>query len=173
MAVAIALPAGIAVLVGLELIAIAGLGGTGLGIGDLWGSVGWLALCCLSSGIAAWIIASLSKHWSLNRAVRIVLLAMLTKLLGVLLMPVILAIWSAPAALSGGEMPCFHIDNSCQTGLSGPDVVGGLVNAALSWYPVGVFMLIPGVLDMILLIPAAIWDKRMLARASHAAYRLS
>jgi hypothetical protein len=127
---------------------------------------GWLTLCCSAACAAAWIITTLTNRSNLNRPARIVLFAMLTKLLAVLLMPVVLAIWSAPAAMNGGPMPCFHIDSSCQSGLYGPDAIAGLVGAAVSWYGVGVFMLIPGFTAATLLLPAALWDKLVTARAN-------
>jgi hypothetical protein len=137
------------------------------------GVSGWLTLCCVAACIAAPIITSLTNRKSLNRPARIVLLAMLTKLLAVLLMPVVLAIWSAPDAMNGGAMPCFHIDNSCQAGLHGLDAIGGLVAAAGSWYVVGIFVILPGLIDVLLVIPAAIWDKLMLGRIGSAAYQRS
>jgi hypothetical protein len=68
-------------------------------------------------------------------------------------------------------MPCFHIDSSCQAGLHGLDAIGGLVAAAGSWYAVGIFVILPGLIDVLLVIPAAIWDRLMLARANASAYQ--
>ena len=174
-ALEIALPAGLAALVAIFVI-LSVTGGT-VTLGDpsaaVTGVSGWLALCCLAACIAASIITSLTNRKSLNRPARIVLLAMLTRLLAWFLMPVVLAIWSAPDAMNGGAMPCFHIDNTCQSGLHGLDAIGGLVAAAGSWYAVGIFVILPGLIDVLLVIPAAIWDKLMLSRANASAYQRS
>lgn len=174
-ALGVAIPAGLAAVVAIFL--ILSVTGGELSLGDppaaLAGLSGWLTLCCLAACGAALIITSLTNRKSLNRPARIVLLAMLTRLLAWFLMPIVLAIWTAPDAMNGGAMPCFHIDNTCQAGLHGLDAIGGLVAAAASWYGVGIFVILPGLVDVALLIPATIWDKLMLVRANAAAYRRS
>ena len=174
-ALGVAIPAGLAAVVAIFL--ILSVTGGELSLGDppaaLAGLSGWLTLCCLAACGAALIITSLTNRKSLNRPARIVLLAMLTRLLAWFLMPIVLAIWSAPDAMNGGAMPCFHIDNTCQSGLHGLDAIGGLVAAAGSWYVVGIFVVLPGLIDVLLVIPAAIWDKLMLSRANASAYQRS
>ena len=169
-AIIVAIPAGLAAVLGFSL--LLNVTGGRLRFDDLSGAVSgisaWLTLCCLAASGAAWIVTSLMNRRRLHRAVRIVLLAVLTKLLAVMLMPVVMAIWSAPGALSGGQMPCFHIGNTCEAGLHGLDAVRGLVVAALSWYPLGVFLILPGLIDVILLIPAAIWDRVMAAEVARS-----
>ena len=169
-ALEIALPSGLVAVLVFDLVVLVGGGDF---LNDPVGLTGWLALCCLASGGAAWMITSLGNRRRVNRPIRIVLLAMLTKVLGVLLMPIVMAIWSAPSAMSGGAMPCFHIDNTCQAGLYGLDAVGGLFAAAASWYFLGLFVLIPGLADAILLVPEAIWDKVILVRTASPAYQTS
>ena len=118
----------------------------------------WLTVCCLAAGAAAWVITRFANRRRLNRVVRIVLMAMLTKLLAVLLLPVIGAIWSAPAALNGAELLCYRTDGVCEVGLHGPDAIAGLTKAALSWYPAEGFLLVPGFMDLALVVPSAVWD---------------
>jgi hypothetical protein len=165
--VEVALPAGALVLVGFVILITATGGETSI---DLPAVTGWLTLSCASACLATWVVTNFANRGKLNRPARIVSLALLTRLLGVLLMPVVLALWSAPGALNGGEMPCFHIDSSCASGLHGMDAIGGLIDAALSWYPVGIFLILPGILDMVLIIPAAIWDKLTFSRVTQGAY---
>ena len=175
LALEVAIPAGLATVVAIFLILSVTVGG--LSLADppaaLAGLSGWLTLCCLAACGAAPIITSLTNRKNLNRPARIVLLAMLTRLLAWFLMPIVLAIWTAPDAMNGGAMPCFHIDNTCQAGLHGMDAIGGLVAAAASWYGVGILVILPGLIDVLLILPAAIWDKLMLVRANAAAYQRS
>lgn len=169
-ALGIALPSGLAPVLIFDLLVIVGGGAF---LDNLIELSGWLVLCCLAFCGAASVIASLTNRKGINRPARIVLLAMLTNVLGLLLMPVVVAIWSAPTALNGGAMPCLHIDDACQAGLHGFDAVGGLVSAALSWYFVGVPVTLSGVVVSVLVVPAAVWDKLMLARVASATYQRS
>jgi len=175
-AVQVALPAGLAVVLAGAL--LIGVTGGRLRLDDPAGLLawlsGWLTLCCLSAGLAAWLVASLANRRDLNRVLRVASLALLTKFLAVMLMPVVLSIWSAPTALSGGEMPCFHIDSACQAGLHGWDAIAALVAATISWYPLAIFVIVPGFADLLLVIPAAIWDKRVAAgTAAEGGYQRS
>jgi hypothetical protein len=165
-ALGIALPAALAPVLVFNLLVIVGGGAM---LNNPVELSGWLSLCCLAFSGAASIITSLTNRRALGGQTRIILLAVLTELIGLLLMPVVVSIWSAPGALNGGPMPCLHIDAACQAGLHGLDAIEGLVAASLTWYFVAVVLIPPGV--AMLIVPAAIWDRLMAARFASPYHR--
>jgi hypothetical protein len=168
LALTIALPASLApVLIFNVLVLVGG----GLMLNNAVELSGWVTVCCLAFCGSASIVTSLTDRRVVNRPARVMLLVILTEMLGLLFMPIVVAIWSAPGAMNGGAMPCIHISEACRAGLHGLDAVGGLVTAAFTWYYLAI-VLIP-LETVAATIPAVAWDRMMVARVSSSTYHRS